>query len=754
MTDVGAPTSESARQAAATVFVSDASVEAERISQTLRTSGYIVVDVPLSMLVARVAVQRPKVILVDADADGGIEAVLRMRELPEAEGIDVVFLGRPGGVFADTADALANEGSAFFPRPILVPALLRKVEELTGVAAVPPRRSHPSIPPPPPSLPSSPQLPPPSLRRSSRPPPPPPRPSAPPPARGSVPPPRPSVPPARPSMPSFDASPSLAPRRPAPSGPPLSLELERLLADAEDRADHEAAGDPSHPTPDEEIEAVLPADILAALDEPLEEEDLEEQLSESVVSPMLNLPPGTRLPMESAPPVLRAVESVEAPPVERRDARFASEPPPLTHSEPQGMGTTGASQVGSTSASGRSPSSRPGSPPSFSFPTLPPSNAVTRDPPVVSAPKRDTNPVPAGEPAAIPQVLGREDAPKAVAIAIATRVSGALAFDTPPVVRRIVLREGDIVTAASSADEESLLAFLGARGDLPRETVKRLAHKMPAFGRHAGAALVAHGYLPQDQLWQVLRAHAEWIIGQILGLDGGIATLEAEPPGRLRGEPGVFGAATGAETYLEVLRRIVPPEEALVRMGGPTSRVGVGTHASLLAECGLPAAESAAIERGRGETIDRIVRALPNAEMPPLLLGLHHLGILDVVRSIGGSASMGDDDLSAPSSRAGSASLDGDALRARVQARAELVDDGDYFAILGVSRDATGYEIRRAFLDLRRSFEPSRVLTPDVADLAPSMRKIVTVLDEAYEILKDTTRRERYRRAIETAPRA
>ena len=39
----------------ATIFVSDPSAEAERVAQQLRASGFGVVDVPLSMLAARVA---------------------------------------------------------------------------------------------------------------------------------------------------------------------------------------------------------------------------------------------------------------------------------------------------------------------------------------------------------------------------------------------------------------------------------------------------------------------------------------------------------------------------------------------------------------------------------------------------------------------------------------------------------------------------------------------------------------------------
>ena len=72
--------------------------------------------------------------------------------------------------------------------------------------------------------------------------------------------------------------------------------------------------------------------------------------------------------------------------------------------------------------------------------------------------------------------------------------------------------------------------------------------------------------------------------------------------------------------------------------------------------------------------------------------------------------------------------------------------------MLAVARSATPYEIKRAYLDLRRSFEPSRVLSPSTADLADGLRLILEVLDEAYEVLRDPTRRERYRRAIEARP--
>ena len=255
-----------ARPALTTVFVSDPTAEAERIAQALRGAGYVVVDVPLSMLIARVAVQHPRVILVDADGDGALEVVARMRELPDADDIDVLFVARPGGAVGSPEQALAHEGSGLFVRPVDVPSLVRKVEALTGGSQGEPAGGV-SVPPPP-SVPAS------SRKRSSAPP---------------------SLPPA--SMRSPESLVAAASRRPAsftpvrtPSEPPpsagsagarrivglsapVSPELQQLLADAEQRAQSGNNSESIIPSPEDEIEAVLPAEFLAALDEPMEEDE-------------------------------------------------------------------------------------------------------------------------------------------------------------------------------------------------------------------------------------------------------------------------------------------------------------------------------------------------------------------------------------------------------------------------------------------------------------------------------------------------
>jgi hypothetical protein len=348
---------------------------------------------------------------------------------------------------------------------------------------------------------------------------------------------------------------------------------------------------------------------------------------------------------------------------------------------------------------------------------------------------------------AMPSVLAPGDSGRALAHAIVNRATGALCIELHDGVRRAVFREGDLVTAASGVDAESLLAFLVARGDLPRDEVQHLMAKLPPFGRHAAAALVAHGHLRQDQLLGVLREHAEWILGRMLQISGGTAVMEAEPPGRLRGEPSVFGGSTGAEIFVEIVRRVVAPEDAIARLGGRASRIGDGPSAQLLEECALDPGIVERLHAARGSSIDALLARSPEPDVASVLYALELLGVCEIHHASPEGAALA----AASGADRSVDALDEDAVRARIRARLQLVEEGDYFALLGVSRDATSYEVRRAFLELRRAFEPSRILTPQIADLSQDVRKIASVLDEAYEILRDTARRERYRRAIDAA---
>ena len=798
--------------------MSDASAEAERLISALRTRGYQVVDVPLGLLVNRVSVQRPALILCDADAPGAVESVERIhRDVPGGHRVDVVFVRERGSQSApDLTSIIEREGSGSFDRPVDDRALTRKIEALIG----PPTRHEPRprlaaggrapilvaatrrpfrydqkpgaslLPEPPPSQPpkSSTWVAP--GPGSS--------PSNPPSAPGSSPL---SVPEPASSMPSSlrrDEPPPLSAAGNAGQLPQarLSPELEMLLGRAEQRVTQGRASvaPPSDRlSPEAELEAILPNDVLAALDEPLDLDDGEEsdagpsthggdergnsrggatgatgatgtKTGSGSKAPghatsgaeVTNEPPQPAEHGKTEPPPSRETEPPKTPPAMPSRAAVTnagiSEPaPPLSDGEQRGTAAGNPSDVPPPSmhfAPSASPPQQVSTTPPRGQPNDP-NNTAPAVPPALAPPFPSASARPLDQPLELPATLRAGEAVRCLALAVRSRYTGAIAFEAPDGIRRVVFRDGDFVTAATSVDNESLVACLIERGTLPADASVKLGRKLPLFGRHAGAALIAHGYLQQDELWPVLRSHAEWLISRIAKLERGETGVELEVPPRLATEPAVFGGATGAEVLVELVRRVSTPEESTTRLGGASIRLRQGPGHSLLGECALPADEADVVRSLDGETLSDAVARAKSPDFGSALLALVELGILETA---GVSAQARRVAAPAAATRREPDRLDHEALRSRIAARRALVDEGDYFALLGVSRSATSYDVRRAYTELREELDPSRILTPATADLRDDVDAILGVIDEAYEILADDLRRERYRRALEAAP--
>ncbi len=834
-----------------TIFVADPTVEAARIEWALRARGYVVIDVPLAMLVGRAAVQKPHLVLLDVDARSALEVAARLRALPGGGSIHLIYAGHPGQTFANGRDALAHEGSGFFARPIDVDALVEKIDALLGVVDdAPPGRpsplletGHRSVPPS-----SRPQVP----RRSSRPPPPPPpslrAPLSPLPPRPPLP-----IPPGAISIaPPTTHRPELRAGEEAPSSQRggasseaagrgwsaraaevrLSPDLERLLREAEARVigpssqrsnENVLLADDEVLSPEDEVEAVLPAEILASLDEPLDlggEDDEgssadtgtprgpttgQARRSQARAAPQttgggatgvgvaLDLSAGTNAGEGTSSGGIEAALTTAGGRIEqdlRGSEQLPTPRPPRrapAHTDPRAITSSGPdvdddderslSQVSMQMAMPRPASEHPPPLAPITARPAPPPRAVDVALPAPPSPPREelypraapsppsVPPPPLAHPvAALPAarpIISSDDALRAFAEAVATRVTGVLRLDEAAGIRRVVLQDGDVVTAASSVEGESLLGYLQGRGDIAADVVKKLEGRVPPFGRLAGAALVAHGHVHQDQLWDVLQAHAAWLLTRAIGMARGQIAFEREPPARLKGEPPVFGGTPGPALIVEITRRAVPPAEAIGRMGGLDVRLASGERSRLIDECGLEDADDAVVRRAAGASLRDVLGARGD-DAAPLVYALVALGVLTALAaarapasSISSSRRVDDEpSVADEADPVRDAELDDSALRSRIGVRRALVEDGDYFAILGVPRIATGYEIRRAYIELRRALDPSRILRPSLGDLVDDLHLVLQVLDEAYDVLKDATRRDRYRRAISHEPPA
>ena len=255
------------------------------------------------------------------------------------------------------------------------------------------------------------------------------------------------------------------------------------------------------------------------------------------------------------------------------------------------------------------------------------------------------------------------------------------------------------VFASSNEPGDRMGELLVREGKITAAQYERCQIHVAQSGRRMGEILVDFGYLKRRELLPAVRRHVEDIVYSLFGWDRGHYHDHARyrPPSgeriRLSRHP--------ASLILEGIRRKLD-RTTLERLVGPPStvievrdreRLGGIINTGDLARRGARRARR--VRRpGRPRRRSRAPPASIVADVLPLAWGLCVLGLATARRA--------DTELDESTALVGETDLAID--RERVRARWELVTEADYFALLGVRRDATAFEIRRAYQSARRDF--------------------------------------------------
>jgi hypothetical protein len=133
-----------------------------------------------------------------------------------------------------------------------------------------------------------------------------------------------------------------------------------------------------------------------------------------------------------------------------------------------------------------------------------------------------------------------------------------------------------------------------------------------------------------------------------------------------------------------------------------------------------------AVEPRNGQPVASAVVVAPNGEGSN---GQTRVDLVDAVRD------------ESPAEPAGDA-------RARLLARCALVDEGDYFEVLGIDRGATAADVRRAHERIAREIGPDAIDATLAGELGPRLDAVRIVVAEAARVLGDDRLRARYAAAL------
>jgi hypothetical protein len=347
-------------------------------------------------------------------------------------------------------------------------------------------------------------------------------------------------------------------------------------------------------------------------------------------------------------------------------------------------------------------------------------------------------------------VRGVSDAAVLVARMFATGGTGRVSFkrtitfpDLPPLdIEKVVFfDQGRPVFASSSESRDRMGELLVREGKITASQYERCQTVVAESGRRMGEILVDFGYLKRRELLPAVRRHVEDIVYSLFGWDRGQYSIKIdETPSaeriRLSRHPAAL-VLEGIRRKLDrsTIERLIGPPSTIIEVADRdrlNSVINTGNTGDLAQE------ERSALAAIDGQadlsTVARIA-GVDLADVLPLAWGLCTLGLATARRTDTevpdeSNALVGETDLA----------ID----RERVRARWQLVTEADYFALLGVRRDATAFEIRRAYQSARRDFAPDTFPTDLRRELAQELDDISNVLDEAFRVLRDDRLRGTY----------
>lgn len=282
--------------------------------------------------------------------------------------------------------------------------------------------------------------------------------------------------------------------------------------------------------------------------------------------------------------------------------------------------------------------------------------------------------------------------------------------------RRLWWSEGQVIGGASAASSESVLGRLAARGLLSPAHVELAARWGTGDPRRDVERLAQSALIKPQEMREALREPVRRIVERIAesgsvawGLDPGETPAVAVELGVPLAAMIAGGVQRGA-TLSQLRVAVNDDRRPRLAFAGPEA---------LAAELRWPAVV-AVTERFDGQT--RVAELVAAAVADEATIR----GIVHVLELLGHLAPEIDDPA------ASLTALD----RQRVRERLRLARESDYFALLGLPREASRAEVLRAHADLTTTFCES--LEPDSrVELAEEIEELMAALDEARDVLSD-----------------
>ncbi|MEW6430634.1 MAG: DUF4388 domain-containing protein, partial [Myxococcota bacterium] len=312
------------------------------------------------------------------------------------------------------------------------------------------------------------------------------------------------------------------------------------------------------------------------------------------------------------------------------------------------------------------------------------------------------------------------------------QADGRLELAVPGGTRTLWFRRGAVIAAESTLEYESLVDRARRDGLIDARQEAELRMLKTATPREQLEAMKGRGVIRDAEVVPLVQRFTEQTSLEAFTEPTTNYRLADEPPAG-----NVLIAAVPRATLpmlAEALRRAIPPEQLLERLGGGEA-VPQSTDSELdLRTLGFSERERKMLTWVDGEaTVEDLSLASglkPDVAFRALLVA-KLLGVV-TLRAPEVSAPPADPDLDVR----------------RLEAKYDEVQDADYFTILGLPRSAGAEDVQRAFQRLGGEFDPLRFSGHPDPSLQQRAQVVYNLLEEAARALEDDHRRAEYARHL------
>ena len=359
--------------------------------------------------------------------------------------------------------------------------------------------------------------------------------------------------------------------------------------------------------------------------------------------------------------------------------------------------------------------------------------------------------------------------------------SGHLHFTHGKERRSLFFLRGHIVHGTTDVEGEHLGHILVRYGLISQPDLERATAIVLSERKRLGLVLDDLGIMDRNRLEDAVALHVREILFSVAGRSDGSYSFE-EMSDEGTSTAGLTAQIPPGQMILEAARRLQSPEMMAQVLGDIDRMLALSSNPLLrVQKLTLSPADGFVLSRVDGSLSAREVFQiipLPQEDTERSLFGLLCTGTLEFVprtaTSRARAALEAERAAQAPAMPAGrpappptpapsaeaarqaqAAKQREEAARAVAARRQEILDayEGiktrDFFAFLGVARDADERKIKEAYFRLAKPFHPDTALDPSLSDLRSKREAVFLHLGQVYETLRNPANRARYERMLD-----